>query len=105
MEVRNHHGDIAKLVFIDTRTKPNFVWVQPADNGEDDEWSWQVAHFVEDWISREAYAYGWKAKLKRSGVFNKLVYWPQFDSAMAYVDAYLKRTLEFCLVYSIRGKN
>jgi hypothetical protein len=95
MEVRNHHGDIAKLVFIDTRTKPNFVWVQPADNGEDDEWSLQVAHFVEDWISREAYAYGWKAKLKRS-VFNKLVYWPQFDSAMAYIDEYLERIPAFC---------
>ena len=94
MEVRNHHGDIAKLVFIDTRTKPNFVWVQPADNGEDDEWSLQVAHFVEEWISREAYAYGWKAKLKRS-VFNKLVYWPQFDSAMAYVNEYLEKTPEF----------
>ncbi len=95
MEVRNHHGDIAKLVFIDTRTKPNFVWVQPADNGEDDEWSLQVAHFVEEWISREAYAYGWKAKLKRS-VFNKLVYWPQFDSAMAYIDEYLERIPAFC---------
>ena len=95
MEVRNHHGDVGKLVFIDTRTKPNFVWVQPADNGEDDEWSLQVAHFVEDWISREAYAYGWKAKLKRS-VFNKLVYWPQFDSAMAYIDEYLERIPAFC---------
>ena len=103
MEVRIDKGDVGNLVFIDTRTKPNFVWVQPADNGEDDEWSLQVAHFVEDWISREAYAYGWKAKLKRS-VFNKLVYWPQFDSAMAYVDAYLKRTPEFAsyIVYEER---
>ena len=95
MEVRNHHGDLGKLVFIDTRTKPNFVWVQSAENGEDDEWSLRVAHFVEDWISREAYAYGWKAKLKRS-VFNKLVYWPQFDSALAYIDEYLERIPAFC---------
>ena len=103
MEVRNHHGDIAKLVFIDTRTKPNYVWVQTADDEEDDKAGLKMARLIEDWISREAYAYGWKAKLKRS-VFNKLVYWPQFDSAMAYVDAYLKRTPEFAsyIVYEER---
>ena len=103
MEVRIHKGDVAKLVFIDTRTKPNYVWVQTADNEEDDKWSLQLARMIEDWISSEAYAYGWKAKLK-SSAFNKLVYRPQFDSALAYIDEYLEKTPEFAsyIIYEER---
>ena len=95
MEVRIDKGDVGNLVFIDTRTKPNYVWVQTADDDEDDKAGLKMARLIEDWISREAYAYGWKAKLKRS-VFNKLVYWPQFDSALAYIDEYLERIPAFC---------
>jgi hypothetical protein len=94
MEVRNHTGDIGNLVFVDTRTKPNYVWVQTADYEEDNGLSLQVARLVEEWIAREAYAYGWNAKLKRS-VFDKLVYVAQFDSAMAYIKEYLERIPPF----------
>ena len=54
MEVRNHHGDVGKLVFIDTRTKPNYVWVQTADYEEDDKAGLKMAGLIEDWISNEA---------------------------------------------------
>jgi hypothetical protein len=94
MEVRIDKGDVGNLVFIDTRTKPNYVWVQTADDEEDDKAGLKMARLIEDWISTEAYAYGWKAKLK-SSAFNKLVYWPQFDIAMAYVNEYLEKTPEF----------
>lgn len=94
MEVRIDKGDVGNLVFIDTRTKPNYVWVQTADYDEDDGASLQMARLIEDWISSEAYAYGWKAKLK-SSAFNKLVYRLQFDSALAYIDEYLEKTPEF----------
>ena len=94
MEVRNHRGDIGNLVFVDTRTRPNYVWVQTADYDQNDKASLLVASFIEDWIAREAYAYGWNAKLKRS-VFDKLVYVAQFDSAMAYIKEYIERIPPF----------
>lgn len=94
MEVRNHTDDIGNLVFVDTRTKPNYVWVQTADYEKDNGASMQVACVIEDWIAREAYAYGWNAKLKRS-VFDKLVYVAQFDSAMAYIKEYIERIPPF----------
>ena len=95
MEVRIDKGDVGNLVFIDTRTKPNYVWVQTADYEEDDKAGLKMAGLIEDWISNEAYAYGWKAKLK-SSAFNKLVYRLQFDSALAYIDEYLERIPAFC---------
>ena len=94
MEVKSHTADIGNLVFVDTRTKPNYVWVQTADYDKNDKASLQVARFIEDWIAREAYAYGWNAKLKRS-VFDKLVYVGQFNSAMAYIKEYLERIPAF----------
>ena len=94
MEVRSHTEDIGNLVFVDTRTKPNFVWVQTADYDEDNGASLQVVRLIEEWIAREAYAYGWKAKLKRS-VFDKLVYVAQFRSAMAYIKEYVERIPAF----------
>ncbi len=94
MEVRSHTDDIGNLVFVDTRTKPNFVWVQTADYDEDNGASLQVTKLIEEWIAREAYAYGWKAKLKRS-VFDKLVYVAQFRSAMAYIKEYVERIPAF----------
>ena len=94
MEVRSHTDDIGNLVFVDTRTKPNFVWVQTADYDEDNGASLQVARLIEEWIAREAYAYGWKAKLKRS-VFDKLVYVAQFKSATAYINEYIERIPAF----------
>ena len=94
MEVRNHRGDMGNLVFVDTRTKPNYVWVQTSDYDKSDKASLQVASLIEDWIAREAYAFGWNAKLKRSA-FNKLVYVEQFDSAMAYIKEYIERIPPF----------
>ena len=59
MEVRIDKGDVGNLVFIDTRTKPNYVWVQTADDEEDDRSGLKMAGLIEDWISIEAYANGW----------------------------------------------
>ena len=94
MEVKNHADDIGNLVFVDTRTRPNYVWVQTADYEEYNGASLQVAQLIEEWIASEAHAYGWNAKLKRS-VFNKLVYVAQFNSAMVYVKEYLERIPPF----------
>ena len=94
MEVRSHTEDIGNLVFVDTRTKPNFVWVQTADYDEDNGASLQVARLIEEWIAREAYAYGWNAKLKRS-VFFFFFYVEQFKSAMAYIKEYVERIPAF----------
>ena len=95
MEVRNHRGDIGNLVFVDTRTRPNYVWVQTADYDKSDKASLQVASLIEDWIASEAYAYGWNAKLKRSVFDNKLVYVEQFKSATAYIKEYIEQIPPF----------
>ena len=95
MEVRNHREDMGNLVFVDTRTRPNYVWVQTADYEKNDKASLQVASLIEDWIASEAYAYGWNAKLKRSVFDNKLVYVEQFKSATAYIKEYLERIPAF----------
>lgn len=91
MEITDPHGN-TPLVFFDTRTKPNFVWVQTM--GKDDNYSLKVAGGIEKTLNLAADKYGWKVKLKRSK-FDKLIYVDEFKSAMEYVDEYQNRIPEF----------
>lgn len=103
MEVVNRKSNINLLVFIDTRTKPNFVWIQPAGGDDESEASIQVKRMVENWLTQEAYRFGWKVKIKRS-CFTKLVYEKQFRLAMRYVRQYVEQIPEFasCVTYEER---
>ena len=91
MEISDPHGN-TPLVFFDTRTKPNFVWIQAV--GKDDDYCLRVAGGIEKSLNLAADKYGWKVKLKRSK-FDKLIHVDEFKSAVKYVEDYHNSIPEF----------
>lgn len=76
------------LVFFDTRTKPNFVWVE---NVFDNELDITIPQFVEmlgKTLSAASYAYGWKVWLEKY-VPKELQDLQLFHDALEYVNAYM----------------
>jgi hypothetical protein len=76
------------LVFFDTRTKPNFVWVENVFDNELDITIQQFVKMLGKTLSAASYAYGWKVWLEKY-VPNELQDLQLFHDALEYVNAYM----------------
>lgn len=77
------------LVFFDTRTKPNFVWVENVFDNELDITIQQFVKMLGKTLSAASYAYGWKVWLEKY-VPNELQDLQLFHDALEYVDSYME---------------
>lgn len=78
------------LVFFDTRTKPNFIWVENVFDDELDITISQFVNMLEKSLSAALYKHGWKVRLNK--------YLPKelqdimlFHDAVEYVNAFLNK--------------
>jgi len=80
----------SRLVFVDTRTTPNYIWVERCIG--DDATIRQVADLLERTFSQAAYQYGWNVKIRRfiPGAPKDV---DLFSSALDYVNDYLYEKL------------
>ena len=78
------------LVFFDTRTKPNFVWVENVFDNELDITIQQFVKMLGKTLSAASYAYGWKVWLEKY-VPNELQDLQLFHDALEYVDSYMEK--------------
>lgn len=76
------------LVFSDTRTKPNFIWVENVFDNELDITIQQFVKMLGKTLSAASYAYGWKVWLEKY-VPNELQDLQLFHDALEYVNAYM----------------
>ena len=76
------------LVFFDTRTKPNFVWVENVFDNELDITIQQFVKMLGKTLSAASYAYGWKVWLEKY-VPKELQDLQLFHDALEYVNAYM----------------
>ena len=76
------------LVFFDTRTKPNFIWVENVFDNELDITIQQFVKMLGKTLSAASYAYGWKVWLEKF-VPNELQDLQLFHDALEYVNAYM----------------
>ncbi len=76
------------LVFFDTRTKPNFIWVENVFDNELDITIRQFVKMLGKTVSAASYAYGWKVWLEKY-VPNELQDLQLFHDALEYVNAYM----------------
>lgn len=77
------------LVFFDTRTKPNFIWVENVFDNELDITIQQFVKMLGKTLSAASYAYGWKVWLEKY-VPNELQDLQLFHDALEYVDSYME---------------
>lgn len=78
------------LVFFDTRTKPNFIWVE---NVFDDELDMTIRQFVKmlgKTLSAASYVHGWKVWLEKY-VPDELQDLKLFKDALEYVESYMEK--------------
>ena len=78
------------LVFFDTRTKPNFIWVE---NVFDDELDMTIRQFVKmlgKTLSAASYVHGWKVWLEKY-VPDELQDLKLFQDALEYVESYMEK--------------
>ena len=61
LKVTRKTDGLAKLVFIDTRSLVNYIWVEKRDDDESNEAEKQVVEAIENAIRPKAYDYGWDA--------------------------------------------
>ena len=78
------------LVFFDTRTKPNFIWVENVFDNELDITIQQFVNMLGTTLRAASYAYGWKVWLEKY-VPNELQDLTLFHEALEYVNAYMNK--------------
>lgn len=78
------------LVFFDTRTSPNFVWVENVFDNELDITIQQFVNMLGTTLRAASYAYGWKVWLEKY-VPNELQDLKLFHEALEYVESYMKK--------------
>ena len=76
------------LVFFDTRTKPNFIWVENVFDNELDITIQQFVNMLGTTLRAASYAYGWKVWLEKY-VPKELQDLQLFHDALEYVNAYM----------------
>ena len=76
------------LVFFDTRTKPNFIWVENVFDNELDITIQQFVNMLGTTLRAASYVYGWKVWLEKY-VPNELQDLQLFHDALEYVNAYM----------------
>ena len=77
------------LVFFDTRTKPNFIWVEKVFDNNPDLTINQFVKMLEAALNAGSYQYGWKVWLDKF-VPNDIRNVDLLCSAVTYVDDYLE---------------
>ena len=80
----------SSLVFFDTRTKPNFIWVENVFDNELDITIQQFVNMLGTTLRAASYAYGWKVWLEKY-VPNELQDLKLFHEALEYVESYMKK--------------
>ena len=78
------------LVFFDTRTKPNFIWVENVFDNELDITIQQFVNMLGTTLRAASYVYGWKVWLEKY-VPNELQDLKLFHEALEYVESYMKK--------------
>ena len=78
------------LVFFDTRTKPNFIWVENVFDNELDITIQQFVNMLGKTLRAASYVYGWKVWLEKY-VPNELQDLTLFHEALEYVNAYMNK--------------
>ena len=78
------------LVFFDTRTSPNFVWVENVFDNELNITIQQFVNMLGKTLRAASYVYGWKVWLEKY-VPDKLQDLQLFHDALEYVESYMKK--------------
>ena len=78
------------LVFFDTRTRPNFIWVENLFDNELDITIQQFVNMLRTTLSAASYPHGWKVYLEKY-VPNELQDLTLFHEALEYVDSYMEK--------------
>lgn len=78
------------LVFFDTRTKPNFIWVEKVFENNPDLTINQFVKMLEAALNAGSYQYGWKVWLDKF-VPTELLDLKLFKDALGYVDSYMEK--------------
>ena len=78
------------LVFFDTRTKPNFIWVENVFDNELNITIQQFVNMLGKTLRAASYVYGWKVWLEKY-VPDKLQDLQLFHDALEYVESYMKK--------------
>ena len=76
------------LVFFDTRTKPNFIWVEKVFDKELDITIGQFAKILEATLNADMHKHGWKVRLKKY-LPDELQDLELFQGALGYVNSYM----------------
>lgn len=92
LKVTRKADELSRLVFVDTRTNPDYIWVEKKNDDENDGTTWQFAKAVESAIRIKACDYGWNVKV-REFVFSRPKDIPLLCSAVEYVDSYGEETM------------
>jgi hypothetical protein len=89
-EVTRKTDGFSTLVFFDTRTRPNFIWVDNVFNNELDITISQFVNMLEKSLSAALYKHGWKVRLNKF-LPRELQDIMLFHGAVEYVNAYLNK--------------
>ena len=88
-EVTRKTDGFSTLVFFDTRTKPNFIWIENVFDNELDITILQFVKMLEKTLSSASYPHGWKVWLKKF-VPDELQDLKLFHDALEYVGSYME---------------
>ncbi len=89
-KVTRRKGGFSTLVFFDTRTKPNFIWVENVFDNALDITIRQFVKALGKTLSAASYAYGWKVWLDKY-VPDDLQDLKLFQDALEYVECYMEK--------------
>lgn len=65
LKVTRMIDDLKLRVFIDTRTRTNYLWIEKLPRADIDTVNKQVINAVKNALSKKAYAYGWKISVRK----------------------------------------
>lgn len=65
LQVTGMADDLKLRVFIDTRTKPNYLWIEKLSRTDMEAVNKQITNAVKYALSKRANAYGWEVKVRK----------------------------------------